>query len=272
MIDHHEENPDYDAREEDDMRDSEEDRSQDSEQADAMAKLGELEDEDQEQDVIGDMIEITHDGKVTKEIVGVGEGKRLRMGYKTFIKYKAYFLKDHVIFDQSGEEPVELSLGDNSWPDGVQTGVEKMRKGEVAKIRIKRKHGFGRPLRVEELTFPKGYDQEGSAGRYRLISETIVYEVELVDFVERQDIEMNGLFLKLYVNKADKNEWETPSDRDEFILSIAIRQKETTFWKKDNWSTDLADTELSVTMHKVLGSLKRGEKSTVDIQKNFIPE
>lgn len=144
------------------------------------------------------------------------------MGYKTFIKYKAYFLKDHIIFDQS-EEPVELSLGDNSWPDGVQTGVEKMRKGEIAKIRIKKKHGFGRPLRVDELKFPKGYDEEGSEGRNRLISESIVYEVELVDFVERQDIEMNGLFLKLYVNKADKNEWETPTDQDEFTLSIAIR-------------------------------------------------
>lgn len=184
MVDHHEQHPDYDAREEEDMRDSEEDRSQDSDQADAMAKLGELEDDDPMEDVIGDLIEITHDGKVTKEIIKVGEGKRLRMGYKTFIKYKAYFLKDHIIFDQS-EEPVELSLGDNSWPDGVQTGVEKMRKGEGAKIRIKRKHGFGRALRVDELKFPKGYDQEGSEGRNRLITETIVYEVELVDYVER---------------------------------------------------------------------------------------
>jgi FKBP-type peptidyl-prolyl cis-trans isomerase 2 len=73
-------------------------------------------------------------------------------------------------------------LGDDSWPDGLQTGVEKMRKGEIAKIRIKKKHGFGRPLRVEKLRFPQGYDEEGSEQRSRLLGETVIYEVELVDF------------------------------------------------------------------------------------------
>ena len=77
---------------------------------------------------------------------------------------------------------MELCLGDNSWPDGLQTGAEKMRKGEISKIRMKKIHGFGRPLRVEELNFPKGFSEEGSAGRERLISETIIYEVEMVDF------------------------------------------------------------------------------------------
>jgi FKBP-type peptidyl-prolyl cis-trans isomerase 2 len=102
------------------------------------------------------------------------------MGYKAFIKYKAYFFKDHVIFDQSHEQAVELCLGDNSWPDGLQTGTEKMRKGEISKIRIKKLHGFGRPLRVDELRFPPKYSE--GPGRDRLVSETIIYEVELVDF------------------------------------------------------------------------------------------
>ena len=119
MIDNHEQNPDYDPREEDDLRGSEENRSQDSAQADAMAKLGELEDDDPKNDIVGDLMEITHDGKVTKEILTVGEGPRLKMGYKTFIKYKAYFFKDHVIFDQTKDEVVEVCLGDNSWPDGL---------------------------------------------------------------------------------------------------------------------------------------------------------
>ena len=35
-----------------------------------------------------------------------------------------------------------------------------MRKGEVAKIRIGRKHGFGRPLKKELLKYPKGYDED----------------------------------------------------------------------------------------------------------------
>jgi len=64
-----------------------------------MAKLGELEDDDPKMDVIGDIMEITHDGKVTKELLKAGVGNRMKMGYKTYIRYKAYFFKDHIIFD-----------------------------------------------------------------------------------------------------------------------------------------------------------------------------
>ena len=119
---------------------------------------------------------------------------------------------EYPVASSSPDEAVELNLGDNSWPDGLQTGVEKMRKGEKAKIRIKKKHGFGRPLRQDELKFPPNYDEEGSENKKRLTSEQIIYEVELVDYVERFDIEGNGDFLKYYNIRADKNEWETPTD------------------------------------------------------------
>lgn len=213
MVDFAEENPNYDAREAEHLSDSnEENRSADSDQVDMMQKLGPLDDDDPDNDKVGDILEITHDGKVTKEILTVGSGTRLNRSYKTWIEYKAYFFKDHLIFDQSGPEPVELCLGDNSWPDGLQTGVEKMRKGEVAKIRIKKIHGFGRPLRVDELRFPKGYEQEGSELRNRLTKEQIIYEVRLVDFVARKDIEADGNFFKYAIVEPENHEWETPTD------------------------------------------------------------
>jgi FKBP-type peptidyl-prolyl cis-trans isomerase len=161
------------------MRVDEDDRSMDSETVEQRQKLGELSDEDLTDDLVGNITEITHDGKVTKEILKIGEGKWLKMGYKAFITYKAYFFKDHLIFDER-KEITELCLGDNSWPDGLQTGVEKMRKGEISKIRIKHKHGFGRPLRQDELIFPKGWDD--GAKKNRLLCETIIYEVTLHDF------------------------------------------------------------------------------------------
>ena len=95
-----------------------------------------------------------------------------------------------------------------------------MRKGEVSKIRKKKIHGFGRPLRVDELKFPTNYTE--GEGRQRLISETIIYEVELVDFEERQDIEGNGIFYKYFETKPHKNEWETPADRDEIKFDVKI--------------------------------------------------
>ena len=58
-----------------------------------------IDDDDPLNDKIGDLMEITHDAKVTKEIIKVGEGKRLKMGYIALIKYKGYFYTDHLIFD-----------------------------------------------------------------------------------------------------------------------------------------------------------------------------
>ena len=69
-----------DGRDHDDLRDEDldENRSVDSDQADAMDKLGPLDDEDPMNDQIGDILEITHDGKVTKEIITIGQGIRLK--------------------------------------------------------------------------------------------------------------------------------------------------------------------------------------------------
>ena len=122
MVKFNEENPDFDAREHEVRSDdTEENRSADSDAVDKMQYLGPLDDDDTENDKVGDLLEITHDGKVTKEILKLGEGPRLKRGYKTFIKYKAYFFKDHLIFEMSDPNgpAVELSLGDNSWPDGL---------------------------------------------------------------------------------------------------------------------------------------------------------
>ena len=43
-----------------------------------------------------------------------------------------------------------------------------MRKGEIAKIRISKLHGFGRLIREDELIFPEGFNIEGSKGKNRL--------------------------------------------------------------------------------------------------------
>ena len=201
-----------DPREREDMRVDDDDRSQDSIEFEKKQKLGNIstDDEDMTENFIGSKIEITHDGKVNKEILACGDGQKMRMGYKCWIKYKAYFFKDHLIFDES--ERAELCLGDNTWPDGLQTGVEKMRKGETAKIYIKKIHGFGRPLKVEILNFPKDY-QDGP-NRERIIKEQIIYEVELLDFQVREDVEANGIFLKYPEIDEEGHEWETPKNED----------------------------------------------------------
>lgn len=91
-------------------------------------------------DVLGEKKDVSHEpGKVTKEIIEMGEGKRKPMlGWLCKIKYIAYFY-DKNIFDtspQNGEGTVELFIGDITWPEGLWKGMQDMRKNERAKIRI----------------------------------------------------------------------------------------------------------------------------------------
>jgi len=52
------------------------------------------------------------------------------------------------------------------------------------------------------------------------MTKSIIYEVELIDFIERVDIEANGNFLKTFLTKPSSKEWERPSEKDEIHLSI----------------------------------------------------
>jgi hypothetical protein len=77
-----------------------------------------------------------------------------------------------------------------------------MRKNEKAKIRIKKKkYAFGRKENVDKLKFPQGYEpsadgSEGSGQYKRLRSKGVIYEVKLLDWIDRMDIDGNGNFLK----------------------------------------------------------------------------
>jgi FKBP-type peptidyl-prolyl cis-trans isomerase len=95
---------------------------------------------------VGDTEDVTHDSIVQKEILQVGEGVSCpKRNSVATITYKAYFF-DHTEFDSSAV-PIKISLGDIAWPEGLWKGIERMRKNEVAKIRIKKKkYGFGRKL------------------------------------------------------------------------------------------------------------------------------
>ena len=72
------------------------------------------------------------------------------------IDYKLYFF-DHTPIEEGTS--VKLSLGDIAWPEGLWKGIERMRKGERAKLRIKKKkYAFGRKEQRDKLRLPQGFD------------------------------------------------------------------------------------------------------------------
>ena len=107
-------------------------------------------------DKVGDILDCYQGfGKVTKEILKVGEGKEKPiLGSLCRIKYMAYFY-DKEMFEQTKDDTtVDIYLGDIHSIEGLWRGIQEMRKGETAKIRIKKKYAFGRPGEVDKLSFP----------------------------------------------------------------------------------------------------------------------
>ena len=158
----------------------------------------------------------------------MGDGKRKPMlGWLCKIKYIAYFY-DKTIFDTSpdgGEGTVELFVGDISWPEGLWKGMQNMRKNERAKIRVKKQHGFGRIGEVDKLRFPKGYslEEKDAERRAKITSKAVIYEVTMVDWIERMDMEANGLMYKQVFRKAAKREYELANQEfDEVTCTYKI--------------------------------------------------
>ena len=54
------------------------------------------------------------------------------------------------------------------------------------------------------------------------MSKGIIYEVKLLDWIERVDIEADGNFLKTTLIPAAKKEWEKPADSDEVEISVKL--------------------------------------------------
>jgi len=63
-----------------------------------------------------------------------------------------------------------------------------MRKGETAKIRIKKKAAFGRPGERDSIRWPQGYGPQSTQDHEKLNSKAVIYEVTLHDWIERTDI------------------------------------------------------------------------------------
>jgi hypothetical protein len=65
-----------------------------------------------------------------------------------------YFF-DHTPIESSEGESVDIILNDKQWPEGLRMAMGKMRKGEIAKIKIKKSYGFATTIDPEKLRVPK---------------------------------------------------------------------------------------------------------------------
>jgi hypothetical protein len=90
--------------------------------------------------------------------------------------------------------PVQWVLGDDRLPRGLWKAIEQMRKGETSEIMIKPKSAFGHPDYQEQLQFPKGWDSGDK--KATIMKRRTFYEVHLIDWVVRHDLDGDGILIK----------------------------------------------------------------------------
>jgi len=220
---------------------------------------------------VGDLYEVWMPNKVTKEILKVGTG--VRSPNNQFLcrcKYKMYFF-DHTPIESSEGESVDIILNDKQWPEGLRMAMGKMRKGEIAKIKIKKSYGFATTIDPEKLRVPKEWEEGESLKR--LQTKGIIYEIELLDWDIRDDISMDGQLVK-FVNKRSKASMEKPDGCDEVLIDIKVYQKDqtTVYFEKKDWRTLMDDPLITKTGTKLLETMRVGEIATGVAQPQYFKE
>ena len=85
------------------------------------------------------------------------------------------------------------------------------------------------------MRFPPGFslEEQDAARRAKITSKAVIYEVTLLDYTERMDMEANTMLYKQCLTKAKKFEFEMPNgDLDEITVNMKVWQN------KDNWDID----------------------------------
>jgi len=142
--------------------------------------------------------DITKDGGVIKNIIKEGEGWEMpEKGADVKVHYVGTLL-DGTQFDSSrasGKE-FEFVLGVGNVIRGWDAGVATMKKGEIAKFVIKPEYGYG----------SKG------AGDKIPPNSTLVFEIELISFVNEKDLTSKRDFGVLKKVIKDVEGWERPNE------------------------------------------------------------
>jgi len=68
-------------------------------------------------------------------------------------KFKAYFASDSVAFDRQDDARISID-GEGIMPPGLNQALKKMRKGEVAKVKMQEDYSFSKDFKKEHMRFP----------------------------------------------------------------------------------------------------------------------
>ncbi|MQL93463.1 hypothetical protein Taro_026118 [Colocasia esculenta] len=129
------------------------------------------------------VVDITGDMKVVKKVLKAGEGlRRPKDGESVSVRYIAK-LEDGTVFEKfgfDGEGPLQFVIDEEQVITGLDQAAARMEKGEISLVTVKPEYGYGNNEVKRHLAAVPA-------------SATLIYEVEMIDFVkEKESWELNS--------------------------------------------------------------------------------
>ena len=137
-----------------------------------------------------------------------------------------------------------------------------MRKGEKAKLTIKSKEAFKKD--DAKLIIPAEYKDK----RDILAKKRVVYEIEIIDFNERYDLNNDGNLMKIILKKGKGT--QKPENMDDVCVDFKIEQNGVVKLDRAKWYITVDSNEISNTMRRIVASSRVGEQSKTEVPFEYI--
>mmetsp|Transcript_20166 Transcript_20166/g.47000 ORF Transcript_20166/g.47000 Transcript_20166/m.47000 type:complete len:691 (+) Transcript_20166:64-2136(+) len=199
---------------------------------------------------------------VSKEVVkeaDVDSYRKPKKGDEVTVHYVGSLEADGTEFDSSRArgQPINFTLGVGEVIKGWDLAVPTMRKGEVSKITIKPEFAYGEPGQPPKIP----------------PSATLVFEIELISWVSKDDLFNDGGVIKAIVEEGSG--FENPKKDQEVCMSLKANASDGSIID-ERQSLDYTpgsgvfDEKVARVVDKTLTKMKKAEKCILTCKKGYV--
>ena len=194
------------------------------------------------------------------------------------IKYKCYFKEDKTIIIENSE--ISDYMYKIKLPLGITKAIKCMRKGEESVIKLEPKYGFkkvnfddlNRFCEIDKIKIIGNSNKEEYIKSLfdKMQKNTLIYEVVLIDYVKMFDLTGNKNLMKRIINEGTG--LDKPYTESEIIINIKLIENGNIIIELENIKSKLNEEYFSYAECVIIKSMKKKEKSFIEIKKSFFIE